>query len=287
MHVSHERLLSSEMVAFMQAKDIWDKMRPRLTAEGVVAALDEAGIDMGVIFPLTFWPPDGHWQALNDMTAEYVQAYPDRLVGLAVLNPRDPGACVRELARAAGGLGLRGAKLHPSMQEFYPNDTALFPIYEFLAARGLPLLCHTGASVPDHPDKFSHPLHLDEVMVHFPALKLIMAHTGRPWYMDAAMVMRKHPNAHGDIVANVGRTGGTALMERMLIDIKLYADGLKRILFGSDFPVYEPSEMLAHLRGAAENRLAGRLGLPGVSPEELAGMLGGNAAGLFEITIGE
>jgi hypothetical protein len=228
-------------------------------------------------------PPEGRWQALNDMTAEYAAAYPDRLVGYAIVDPGDVPASLRELERAADELGLRGIKLHPSMQVFYPNDAALSPIYAFAQDRNWPVLCHTGASRSRYADKYSHPLLLDEVAVRFPDLKLILAHTGRPWYQDAGLLVRKHPNVYCDLCANVGRTGDTALLEMMFIFLKVYAGGLKKMLFASDFPIFEPADGLADLYAVADGRSAGRLGLPGVTPEELEGVLWKNAAHLLGI----
>lgn len=283
MHIGYEDKLAADSVDFMKAKGVWQTMRSRMSPEGVVATLDEAGIDLGVIFPLTFMPPDGRWQALNDMTAEYVSLYPQRLVGYAIINPKDVPASVRELERAKDHLRLRGIKLHPSMQAFYPNEERFSEIYEFAQEYDLPVLCHTGASMAAHMDKFSHPLLLDDVAVRFPKLKLIIAHTGRPWYQDAALVLRKHPNVYCDLCANVGRTGGTSLLEGMLSFVKIYADALKRMLFASDFPIFDPEESLEDFRIAAEGGLAGRLGIPAVSEDEIEGILYKNASQLLHL----
>lgn len=37
------------------------------------------------------------------------------------MDPHKGKAAVRELERAVGGLGLRGLKVHPTAQGFYPN----------------------------------------------------------------------------------------------------------------------------------------------------------------------
>lgn len=283
MHIGYEDKLSTDSVGFMKSKGIWEEMRAKLSPQGLIETLDQAGIDLGVIFPLTFMPPDGDWQALNEMTAEYVQAYPDRLLGYAVINPQNVEASLKELERCADDLGMRGIKLHPSMQTFYPNEEGFAPVFEFAQDRGWPVLCHTGASTSTHLDKYSHPLLLDEVAVRFPELKLIMAHTGRPWYQDAGLLLRKHVNVHCDLCANVGRTGDTALLEGVLTFTKVYADGLKRMLFASDFPIFHPADSLADLRKAAENSLAQRLGMPGLSKKEMEGILWKNAATLLNL----
>ena len=39
---------------------------------------------------------------------------------------------------------MLGFKFHPSSQGFFPNDRAAYPLYEVIAAAGLPALFHTG-----------------------------------------------------------------------------------------------------------------------------------------------
>jgi len=281
MHVGRENLISEDMVSFLKGKGLWKEMHHRLSPEGVIEALDEAGIERGIIFPLTFSPPHGSWQALNDMTAAYVRTYPDRLIGFAVVNPREVAQSVAELERAVDELGLRGIKLHPSMQEFYPNDEAFFPVYEFAQARGIPVLCHTGASAPSHPDKYSHPLLLDEVAVKFPELRLILAHAGRPMYAEAALLLRKHPHVYADLCANVGRRDGEALLAYVLLALKVYAGATSRLLFGSDYPIFWPADFLAQVRAAVHGDWARRLGLQAISDDELEMILGGNISSIL------
>lgn len=283
MHVGRGDLISEDMIGFVKSKGLWKEMNHRLSPAGVVEALDKAGIDRGIIFPLTFSPHGKPWQTLNDMTADYVQTYPDRLTGFAVLNPQEVAHSVAELERAVDELGLRGIKLHPSMQEFYPNDEGFFPVYEFAQARRIPVLCHTGASAASHPDKYSHPLLLDEVAVRFPELRLIMAHAGRPMYAEAALLLRKHPHVYADLCANVGRRDGEALLAFVLLALKVYAGATDRLIFGSDYPVFWPADFLNQVRAAVQGGLAQKLGLQPISEAELDAILGGNILSILSI----
>lgn len=253
MHVGSEKLLSSETVELMKRKGTWEKLKRMMSAEGVIETLDEGGITKGVIFPLTFMPPDGKWQKMNDMTASYIQQYPDRLIGYGIINPLDVPGSLKELERCCDELGFLGIKVHPSMQEFFPNQNRYFSIYEFCQQKGIPILFHTGASLASNSDKFSHPILLDDIAVHFPSLSIIMAHAGRPYYQDAGFLMRKHANVYGDICANVGRTGGTYLLEQMLVWLKIYADGIKKLMFASDFPIFNPANGVNDLKNIYKN----------------------------------
>lgn len=283
MHIGREDLLDGQITAFLKSRGTWDEIKARISPEGVVAALDEAGIDRGVIFPLTFEPTNGSWQALNDLTASYVHQYPRRLIGFAIIQPRQVDETLQELERAFDQLQLAGVKLHPSMQEFYPNNPTLDPIFEYIEARGLPVLVHTGASAPGHPDVYSRPMLLDEVACRHPDLKLILAHAGRPFYSEAALLIRKYPNVYADICANVGRKNGEALLAYVLLSLNVYAGAAERLIFGSDFPIFSPALFLDQFRSAAAERWAQGWGLDPLSDADQARILSGNLSRLLNL----
>lgn len=283
MHIGSPELFSEDVADFLKHKGLWEEVNQQMTPEGLIAALDQGGIDRGVIFPLTFMPPDGQWQKMNDLTASYLEQYPDRLIGFSIINPADVPASLQELERAFGELGFRGIKFHPSLQECWANDPKLDPVFEYCQAEGKPILFHTGASLPSHPDKYSRPMVLDEVAVRFPDLRIILAHAGRPFYQEAALLMRKHEHVYVDLCANRGRTGGTALLEGALTFLKIYADGLKKTFFASDYPVFSPAETLEDLRSIAAQPRFAALDLPVLTEEELQGILGENARTLLNL----
>ena len=283
MHINQEELLAEDIIGYLKAKGIWEQMSSKLKPEGVVESLDEGGIDKGVIFPLTFMPPDRQWQKMNDMTASYMQQYPERLVGFAIINPHDVPASVKELERGFDELQLKGVKIHGSMQGCYINDPGLDPVYEFCQDRDMPILFHSGASVPSHSDKYSQPILLDDVAAKFSGLKIIIAHAGRPYFQEAAMLLRKHANVYVDICANKGRKGGNALLEMALTFIKIYADGVKRALLGSDFPIFSPAETLQSVRTLQRLSQPEALDEPLITQQELELILGGNAASLLKL----
>ena len=70
-------------------------------------------------------------------------------------------------------LGLRGLKLSPPTQEFYPHDKSLaYPIYEGAQHWGIPVLFHGGMSwEPQAKAKYGQPLHLEDVASDFPKPK--------------------------------------------------------------------------------------------------------------------
>jgi predicted TIM-barrel fold metal-dependent hydrolase len=103
---------------------------------------------------------------------------------------------VRELI---GDYGVKGFKFHPSLQGFEPNDRRFYPIYEAIAAAGVPALFHTGqtglgSGLPGgHGIKlrYSDPMFLDDVAADFPDLTIVMAHPAVPW-VDAQIAIASH-----------------------------------------------------------------------------------------------
>ena len=61
------------------------------------------------------------------------------------------------------------------------------------AALDVPVMVHTGTSVfPRARNKYGDPMDLDDVIVDFPDLKLIVAHGGRPLWMNTAQFLLRH-----------------------------------------------------------------------------------------------
>lgn len=175
---------------------------------------------------------------VNDKTAAFVQAFPERLIGFMSLHPHDPRA-LDELERCRCDLGLRGIKLGANYQIFHPLEPRALAIYERAQRHGLPLLFHQGTSpVRMAPIRFAHPLLMDEVAMRYPDLKIIMAHLGHPWTADTAVVIRKHPNVYADISGLFYRAFGyyEALIKATEWNV------LDKLLFASDFPVTTAAE---------------------------------------------
>jgi len=282
-HIPFREDLTEQEIMFMRKKSI-DVSSLTGEPNQLLGRLDSVGIDRAVVFPLAMPSPsktETEIARLNERTAAFVSAAPERLIGFAVLNPHEVRGSLEMLRYAIEDLKLKGVKLHPTLQSFYPNDCKLFEIYEYACEKKIPILFHTGASLPSHTDHFSRPIFVDEVAARYPKLRIILAHIGRPWYLEAAMLMRKHTNVYADISANVGRSGGAALLEIVLLAVKIYSGAMDRILFGSDFPVYQPGEMLSLFAQASEGIFADVLKLPKLTETEIKGILGENAKRLL------
>src|SRR5579884_1788300 len=187
--------------------------------------------DGGLIYPTP---------RVNDDTAAFVHAYPDKLIGFMSVHPFDPGV-LDEIERCTQDLGLRGIKLGPNYQNFDPVGEEAFRVYRRAEELGLPILFHPGTSPVQFADlDFAHPRHIDRVAMAFPNLKMIQAHMGHPWQVDCFVVIRKHPNVYADISANFYRPWSYYNALRLATEWNV----LHKLLFGSDYPIVTPRETL-------------------------------------------
>lgn len=176
----------------------------------------------------------------NEYVAEYCRTAPDRLFGFASVDPNDPD-CVAEFERAIHGLGMKGLKLAPIYQNFYPDDWQHYPLYAKAEQLGVPILWHQGTSfVPEGYLEASRPAMLDPVARAFPKLKMIVAHMGHPWVNECISLVRKHPYLYMDVSALGSRPWQ---FYNALVSAAEY--GVQdKLLFGSDYPFFGTQQML-------------------------------------------
>jgi hypothetical protein len=159
---------------------------------------------------------------------------------------RGPEA-VREARRLIATGQVRGLKLHPPLQQFFPNDRIAYPLYEVFAEAKLPVLFHTGHSgmgsgAPGGGGirlKYGHPTPIDDVAVDFPELPIIMAHPSFPWQDEAISIALHKPTVHIDLSGWSPKYFSPTLVQ--------YANSLlkTKVLFGSDYPWITPERWMA------------------------------------------
>jgi predicted TIM-barrel fold metal-dependent hydrolase len=82
---------------------------------------------------------------------------------------------------------------------------------------------------PAARNKYGDPMDLDDVAVDFPDLTIVMAHGGRPLWMDTCMfLLRRHPNVYMDISGIPPKT--------LLRYFPRLADVAHKTMFGTDWP---------------------------------------------------
>ena len=180
----------------------------------------------------------------NEFVADYVQRDPTRLLGFCSVNPNRANA-VEILKAAKSELGLKGLKLGPIYQFFDPTDRICYPLYAKAEELRMPIMWHQGTSyIRVGPLELSNPVLLDPVARSFPALKMVIAHLGHPWFSETACVVRKHPNVFTDMSAL-----GTRPWQFYNAMVCALEYGIQdKILFGTDFPFFDCNRTIQSLR---------------------------------------
>jgi predicted TIM-barrel fold metal-dependent hydrolase len=259
-----------------------DQTRPTsLTWDEQMATLEV--VDRAIVFNIAADPrrPGEEWDlmyatpAVNDDTAAFVRAHPEKLLGFLTVHPHDPGA-LEEIERATQNLGLCGIKLGPNYQNFDPLGEEAFRLFRFAEERRLPILLHQGTSPNQFADlDYAHPRHIDRVAMAFPELRLVLAHMGHPWQVDCIAVIRKHPHVYADISAQFYRPWSYYNAFRLASEWG--ATG--KLLFGSDLPVATPRETMDALWRV--NDLTAGTNLPRVPEAELEAILNRDSLALL------
>lgn len=204
-HIQPWSQLKADVAAAMRRgkEDHWERLLTLMEdPAALLDVLDASGIwRIGLV---NYPSPDlmGFTDETNVFAARYASASPERLLPYGGVHPRfttDPEGQVEELLQ----LGIRCLKIHPPHQIFPANAytmglDALGRIYRRCEERGLPVMIHTGTSIfPGARSKYGRPLELDDVAIDFPDLTILMAHGGRPLWMDEAFfILRRHRNVH-------------------------------------------------------------------------------------------
>jgi predicted TIM-barrel fold metal-dependent hydrolase len=158
-------------------------------SDDVLRSLDETRVDAAVL--LAPFLSDGYslddaasLVRANEHLARLVQGHEDRLIGFAVVDPRDPAAPTH-LRHAVEGLGLRGVKMVPT--GWYPYDREVQPVFAEARALDVPILFHSGIFIDGRSGRFCRPSFFEALRDH-PGLRITLAHLGWPWTDEAIAV---------------------------------------------------------------------------------------------------
>ena len=162
--------------------------------------MDADGVErVGLI---NYVSPDvmGFTGEVNAWMMNYASADPSRLIPFGSVHPAFTSDAGGETDRVIE-MGARALKVHPPHQLFRANAyqdslPGLAEVYRRAEAADIPVTIHTGTSVfPGARSRFGDPMDVDDVAIDFPKLTILLAHGGRPLWMEAAFfVVRRHPN---------------------------------------------------------------------------------------------
>lgn len=238
--------------------------------EDVLESMDEAGVDKAVLLGFC-WSQHENCVQHNNFTIEAVRKYPDRFIGFASLQPTAGPKAIAELERCVSA-GLKGiGELNPRGQNFdiVEDMDVLEPIAEAAIHYRIPVLLHTTEPVGhDYKGKYGAELtQVYRLAKWFPDLLLVCAHWGGglPFYELMPEVAEVSRNLYYDTAAS------PLLYRPSIFRIVPHIIGIRRMLFGTDFPLLNHTRYLNEIRA---------LHLPWETRDAI---LGENAAALLNL----
>jgi uncharacterized protein len=215
-------------------------------ADGLLAALDSAGIDRAVV---TAQRARGHgYDVANARVAELAAAHPDRLVAFTRVDPLAPDAAGADLLF-----------LHPWEDAFRVNDRAVDVVVDgaavVIVATGYPFVSEAlqvGELASRHPET---------AFVATNGAQINISGLGQ---VDAELALESSPNLFVQTSGVYREDFLEGVVERF---------GAGRLLYASAFPQFDPRLELRRVQWA-----------PNIDADAEAAILGGNAARLISET---
>jgi uncharacterized protein len=208
--------------------------------------MDEDGIARAVLVNYPSPEQMGFGHGANEYVTRYCAEAPDRLIPMGGVHPRFTEDAAAEVRRAAEA-GVRALKVHPPHMGFAANAyldglDGLRALYEEAQRLRLPVTIHTGTSIfPGARSRLGEPMTVDDVAVDFPDLRVILAHGGRPLWMEQAFfLVRRFPNVFMDVSSIPPRS--------VLRYFPRLAEIADKVLYGSDWPSPGVRSMAANAR---------------------------------------
>ena len=216
----------------------WSRERP-VSAEQMLAAMDEAGIEKSVLVQAsTCYGHD------NSYVADAVAAHPRRFAGVFSVDMLAPDA--PDKIQLWRGKGLGGLRVfiagHTTAQEARLDDPRSFPAWECAVEAGLPICVQVRSPGLGQ---------LETLLQRFRRARVILDHMARPVADDAGSLfaLAKYENLYLKLTTHNLRDAPQSFLERV---VKTF--GASRIAWGSNFPASDGK--LAALLADARQALA-------------------------------
>lgn len=221
-----------DKIAPLAVASISDFYEIPVTGPGIVSNLlavnKRAGVDFSVVFSTATRLVQV--ESINRFMAECQQV--PSLIGFGTLHPDMSASEIHETLEIILGNNLRGIKMHPDFQQMEADSSFMHELCRQLQGR-LPILMHAG----DFRYDYSHPKRIRHLALAFPDTQIIAAHFGG-WsqWPEAIESLAGLPNLFVDTSSSLPFMPAEEILR--LID----AFGIDRILFGSDYPMWQPAD---------------------------------------------
>lgn len=203
------------------------------TVTGLIDFMNGEGVDKSVILPVATKPSQ---QATINNWASSISD--EHIISFGTLFPFSEN--ILDEAERIKSLGLKGIKFHCEYQKFFPDDSAMFPVYQKLAELNLPVIFHGGWDPLSTDIIYGTPERFAKAVSDNPNLTFIIAHLGgmKMWDDVEKYLAGKFDNLYFD-TSCLSRYISPEVFYKI---IKIHTP--EKILFGSDSPWDKPSDIM-------------------------------------------
>lgn len=261
------------------------------TAEGLITAMDEAGIDKACMLRESFLNMSYNSIpcSTNYHTIEAMEKWPDRIIGCSNVGPhliRGVDNAIKELEILHKEYGFICTKIYSPEDSGPFNHPDMFPFYEKCLDLDAAVFLHTGFAVGGHSE-YCRPMHLDDICLKYPELKVVAYHFGWPEHETLNALAWKHRNLYIGMSGMLGPWyyAPQRLAHQVGMVMNMF-QGSEKLIFGTDWPA-APADLSvqALLNLKISEELQQGWGYPPITKQDLANMFGLNLAKLLKLEI--
>ena len=226
-----------------------DRDGQALSSPELLRHMKANGIDKAVIFPFNDREAGSDYSIPNQRILNLSKKNPDKYVPFFRLDPNK--SWEKEFNKRVGQ-GFAGLKLHPRSQKFKMSSNEVMKICEKVEKAGIILLMHAGFGLDYVADD------LNRISKTFPKMKFLVGHGGFPELEKVMSMLKDKANVMFDV---------STMRIFDLVEL-LKNVSYKKIVFGSDIPLYDQALALQMLVDSAI--------LAKQKPHQIRSILGGN-----------
>jgi predicted TIM-barrel fold metal-dependent hydrolase len=264
--------------------------------------MDDYGIEMFISVVQETQRVWGDWTGTNDLIVDLQKSFPERFRGVFGAEPLDKSDVLNqkrleEFEVAVKRDGIKGLWFGPPYQHIYANDKRIYPYYEVAQEYGVVVYYHHaggigggGGPANSAPLKYAKPILLDDVVIDFPDLRIMVEHMAYPWTEELLALMRHAPNVYTDVTALFQRP---TILAWYVMMAKEYGV-IERVIWGTDYDVYwnEDYDTARYFKRVQKetswierdlNTICRRAGWSICTQEEINGILHGNVKRLWKL----
>ncbi|MEV6236080.1 amidohydrolase family protein [Lentzea sp. NPDC051838] len=271
---------------------LWAKEKfDRYTSEDLMHDIfEKAGVDVAIFQPtiLSEFYLDGFYRRRE--TAELAAEHPDKLIVNGVWDPRDGEAGLEAFEDEATKFQYQGVKLYTAewrgdSKGYSLTDPMAYRYLEKSAELGIKNIhIHKGPTVwPLNRDAFD--VHdVDDVATAFPQLNFVVEHIGLPRLEDFCWIATQESNVYAGMAVAMPFIHTRPRYFAQIMGELLYWVGEDKILFGSDYAIWEPKWLIdAFVDFQIPQDMQSEYGE--ISDVARAKVLGLNAARLYDLKV--